>query len=212
MFITGLPLDELLEKETGDLNEIEKNYLDDYHRYAPVSDTHSTMNKLCHLVEKALKKIAEIPEDKTTDFASMLKSVSHPSIPTKDKKQLSELYAKYRQESNLLVAVDCDSSDERIDKAELTDILAEDFRRKCVDICPDPKKLCDALLDICYTSDKSKKFVWDMCGSQIVENLLNRHGSYTFYVADDNGEIEFRGKRYRKITRSILDTTDKEEF
>lgn len=209
VFVTGLALDELLEKEAESLSEIEKKYLEDYYKYLPVSDTRSTINRLCHLVEKELKKFERLPEDKTTNFASMLKSVSNSSKLPKNKKQLTELYAQYRKEWRLLENADCDSEE----KGDLMDILQEDFRRKCTEICPDPKQLCDTLIEICYKGDKSKKFVWDMCGKQIIENLLNRHGSYTFYVIDNNGEVEFRGKKYRKITRSVFDTIDnKEDF
>lgn len=208
VFITGLSLDELLEKEAEDLNEIEKNYLKNYYSFLPVSDTRSTMNRLCHSVEKELKKIGEISDDKTTYFASMLKSVDNASIPAKSKKQLAALYAEYCKESELLMKADCDAEE----KAELTSILQEDYWRKCVEICPDPKQLCDALIEICYMSNKSKKFVWDMCGEQIIENLLNRHGSYTYYVIDKNGEVEYHGKKYRKVTRSIFDTIGQEEY
>jgi len=206
VFITDLALDDLLEKNVEGLNEVEKNYLDNYYKYLPVSDTHSTMNRLCHLVEKELKKFERLPEDKTTNFVSMLKSVSNSSKLSKNKKQLTELYAQYRKEWNLLSETDCDSEE----KGGLIDILQEDFRRKCVEICPDPKQLCDTLIEICYKGNESKKFVWDMCGKQIIENLLNRHGSYTFYVADNNGEIEYHGKKYRKVTRSIFDTIEEE--
>lgn len=208
VFITDLSLDKLLEKDAEELNEVEKNYLDNYYKRLPVSDTQSTMNRLCHITEKELKKIEELPKDKTTDFGSMLKSVGSSSKPLKNKKQLKELYEEYLKESHLLSEAECEDEE----RTDLKNILREEFWKKCIEICPEQKQLCDVLLDICYTSDKSKKFVWDMCGEQIVDNLLNRHGSYTFYVADSDGDIEYHGKRYKKVIRSIFDTNETEEL
>lgn len=204
VFMTGLPLDELLEKEDESLREVEEKYLGNYYEHLPVSDTPSTMNRLCHLVEKELEKLKILSDDKATNFGSMLKSVGNSSKLPKNKKQLAELYAQYRKEWQLLEKASCEDEE----RNSLMDILQEDFKRKCTEICPDPKQLCDTLIDICYSVNSSKKFVWDMCGKQIVENLLNRHGSYTFYVVDDNGEVEYHGKKYRRITRSIFDTIE----
>ncbi len=81
--------------------------------------------------------------------------------------------------------------------------LSEEFQRECGCVCPDKERLCDILLDLCYGSSDSKKFVWDMCGEQIVENLLKHSGQYSFYVQDDNGEISYKGEKYRKITEKL---------
>lgn len=40
-----------------------------------------------------------------------------------------------------------------------------------------------------------------MCGTQIIENLLNKNGrKLSFPVSDDNGDIEFGGQRFSMST------------
>ena len=43
-----------------------------------------------------------------------------------------------------------------------------------------------------------------MCGEQIVRNLLAfKDNQYTFCVKDDLGDIEYGGKRYKAITKTL---------
>ena len=43
-----------------------------------------------------------------------------------------------------------------------------------------------------------------MCGEQIVKNLLSyKDNKYTFCIRDDNGDIEYSGKRYKAVTKTL---------
>lgn len=52
-----------------------------------------------------------------------------------------------------------------------------------------------------------------MCGEQIVNNLLEKNGSYSYFVREDDGETVYRGNKYKKTVKYI-DTEDNiyEEF
>ena len=72
------------------------------------------------------------------------------------------------------------------------------FRSKCEEICPDRKELCDIVLDICYSSARSKQFAWDICGDTIIDNLLKENNhmiSYPVKVQTD-GEFVFGGEQF----------------
>ena len=57
--------------------------------------------------------------------------------------------------------------------------------------------LCDIILDICYKSNNTKRFAWDMCGDQIIRNLLHNKGSVINYPQKDkDGDLTFRGERF----------------
>ena len=57
---------------------------------------------------------------------------------------------------------------------------------------------------MCYKTEKSKKFAWDMCGDTIIENLLNRNeNAFNYYQADENGSVEFAGVKYKKVKGEI---------
>lgn len=83
-------------------------------------------------------------------------------------------------------------------------IMNEEFRRACDEVCTNAQTLCDILLDVCYRGGAAKNFVWWMCADEIIANLLGRNGGKLSYpVADENGEIEFHGKRFSIHTKEI---------
>lgn len=83
-------------------------------------------------------------------------------------------------------------------------MLLRNFRQRCAEICSNEEQLCNIVLDMCYKNNKSKQFAWDICGTQIIENLLNKKDrKLHFPVMDENGSIEFGGKRFRIETTEI---------
>jgi hypothetical protein len=64
--------------------------------------------------------------------------------------------------------------------------------------------LANIVVDLCYTSSKSKTFAWDIAGEQIFNNVLkNNGGTITYPVKDSGGDIEFLGKRFSLHTQKI---------
>ncbi len=206
----NIHLNELLDKDPEELSDLERKLTEEYYKNCPITDDTSTMNRLCHAVEDEFRGYKPGKEDKKTNFAQMMMSESETRINTKDKKALTELYKKFRDEAGQL-RIKSDSCDKKeIDSLRL--FLREEFYRKALDICPDPEQLCDALLEICYKSSYSKRFVWDLCGEQIVKNLLKRNKKYCWLLLDnENGEIEYHGNRYRKMWRELEESCDGNE-
>lgn len=95
-------------------------------------------------------------------------------------------------------------------------VLKEDFKRRCLEQCPNEEYLCDIVLDLCYSKSKSsKQFAWDICGDMIIANLLKRNNyKVTYPTQDENGDICFSGKRFSMKTDEIkfdLGIDDKED-
>ena len=60
------------------------------------------------------------------------------------------------------------------------------------------------MVDLCYTSSKNKTFAWDIAGEQIFNNILKNNGNtITYPVKNDDGDIEFCGKRFSLHTQQI---------
>ena len=75
--------------------------------------------------------------------------------------------------------------------------MRTEFEQECAKICPNRLALCDIVLDICYLKSSTKRFAWEMCGDEIIRNLLNRHdGLISYPTIDPDGEIDFCGKRF----------------
>ena len=82
--------------------------------------------------------------------------------------------------------------------------MIKKYQEKCIETCTDELELCDILLDLCYKKEKSKRFAWDICGDTIIENLLKLNNwEINYYVLDNDGEIEYCGKKYRKVIRKV---------
>ena len=76
---------------------------------------------------------------------------------------------------------------QRNDNSALEDMMDDLYKAKesmyeqCLSSCNNEKALTNILLELCYNSGGSKYVVWDLCGEQILKNLLEKnHNKYTF--------------------------------
>lgn len=196
----GMSLSELLVKP--DKTEREKEFINWYHKKSPVYDNNGVMNRICHIVENEFDGYVTAVQNKTSDFSPDLFSSGNVSdISNKDRKRLVELYKEYvndMQNISVFANIERQCPDELYAQKM---VLLTEFKRQCNTICPNSEQLCNVLLDICYNSNCSKKFVWDICGDQIVKNLLKRNGGYTYFTLADNedsGDIVYCGKTYKR--------------
>ncbi|MCM1277271.1 MAG: hypothetical protein NC299_18250 [Lachnospiraceae bacterium] len=193
----GLSLDELLAKT--DRTEEEEECVKWYWKLYPVFDNDCVMNRICHIVEKEFEGyISTARKKKERDFKETLSSGNENKIGYYDRKRLAELYKEYFDNmKDISVTANmqrCSSEELYAQKAA----LLTEFERQCSIACPNAEQLCDALLEICYSNDNSKKFVWDMCGEQIIENLLKKYKGYDYFTLDDGGDTVFCGKTYKR--------------
>lgn len=77
-------------------------------------------------------------------------------------------------------------------------LLISDFKRQCEEICTNEEELCDILVDLCYRTERSKQFVWDICGDVILKNLLRRKGNIVHYpeLTHGEGDFEYCGEHF----------------
>ena len=66
-------------------------------------------------------------------------------------------------------------------------------------------ELCDIVLDICYTKEKSKQFAWDICGTVILKNLLNKNHNIINYpkMVSEDGDFEYCGKLFKMYKKEL---------
>jgi hypothetical protein len=87
--------------------------------------------------------------------------------------------------------------------------VTDEFSKECLDACSSMEVLTNILVDICYASNKSKTFAWDVAGEQIFQNVLNNNNNTICYpVKDENGDIEFCGKKFSLYTQKIGGDSD----
>lgn len=199
----GIKLDELLSKT--DRDEKQEEFVRWYHKKNPVFDGDGVMNRLCRYVEREFNGYVHSVKNKEYTFGDLIASKDYSKNigASETIKRMGQLYEAYTAETKKISAKAKAEGLSDDETAEIRARFAEQFRRDCEQVCVVSERLCDVLLKICYTSENSKRFVWNMCGEQIVANLLDKNKSYFYFIYDDAGETFYRGCRYKKVEKCV---------
>lgn len=161
--MTLTELEELKHK-----TEEQKSFYKYYQDKINITDTNSTMNKICHYIEKEIDNHKVMLKSHNFDY-SFLKT--NRRCYAEHKEKISQLYNIYMQKiydfSQKAQYQDFDTEEATSDK----ELLKSYFRKQCQDICRDNDELLNIVLDLCYSNKRSKQFCWDVVGDLIIERL-----------------------------------------
>lgn len=184
-------------------------FLEYYYSRFPLGTAPCTVNRICWRIENVFDGYKEKFVDEFN--YDILKSNATYDYATYNK--IENVYKDYKKRVKDYYAIaKADKIDDEVNAIEKL-VMREEFIQECTSICPDPDKLCNIVLDMCYTNKNSKNFAWDVCGEQIIQNLLKRR-NYTYQYPEqcDDGEFEFGGERFTMKTISLLPEIDAEEM
>lgn len=194
----GKTLDDLYQSK--DKTDEEEAFLYNYEKYMPVSRAPGTMNRICWRIEDEFQTTDVLP-DVEFDY-SILKTDAKYTQEEYD--EISKLYDEYNK--NMQFFLKQKNKNEFGDDEIGFDVvrLKNEFVNDCSVVCPDFEILSNIVVDLCYTSSKNKTFAWDIAGEQIFNNILRNNGNtITYPVKNDDGDIEFCGKRFSLHTQQI---------
>ena len=165
----GKHLDEFALSES--LSKEEQTFIDYYDALMPVGYNPCVVNRISWLFEGEFNGyLKEINSASTFDY-SILKSDTEYS--QKNYYDIKRIYQEY------LTKVDDfrkRSAVERIeDPQSERRRLVEEFKKECELVCTNEDELCNIVLDICYKTENSKQFAWDICGEVFIRNLLKKN-------------------------------------
>lgn len=193
----GLDIKGIMAQE--ELTDEQVAFLEYFDWKLPVGDHDCVQNKICKRIEEEFDGyVKKNPPPAPFDYTVLKTRMEY----TKSQYALiAELYEEYTQKVQEFMVESyykrMDQDDAIVGKA----LLLRNFKQLCNEICSNAEQLCNIVLDLCYRNNRSKQFAWDMCGTQIIENLLNKNGrKLSFPVSDDNGDIEFGGQRFSMST------------
>ena len=193
----GISLNELLVKEESPLSEEEKILVQKYKRFNLLLDTSCVMNNICHYMES---KVKEIKFTKPKYDASLLAILKDTDIEIdKEKlKQLYTIYKQYKSEKRSFLTLRDDNDEERFKTIEQYNKY---IRYEAYKISSSVSELANLAVTICYEIHPAdnKTFAWNIFGEGIIKNI-EKNKSDRIYVPllNDNGNIEFLGKKYRR--------------
>lgn len=194
----GKTLDELYASSTR--TDEEEQFLYNYEKYMPISRAPGTMNRICWKIENEFKTTNALP--KVEFDPSILKSNAQYSQEEYD--AVKKLYDEYNKDMQVFLKGIKKNESDKTDRDIFVTQLKSTFLDECHIVCPNSEILANIVVDICYSSEKSKSFAWNVSGEEIFNNVLRNSGyKIQFPTKNENGDIEFCGNRYSLVTKEL---------
>ena len=192
----GKSLDDLYASENR--TEEEDMFIYHYEKYMPISRAPGTMNRICWRIEDEFQTMDVLPE---VEFDhSVLKS--NAEYTNEEYEAVNQLYNEYNTNMQLFLKGIKKNDSSKEERDIFITQITDEFSNACESVCPDSEVLTNILIDICYTSNKSKAFAWDIIGENIYQNVLAKNDYIIQYpVKDENGDIEFCGNKFSLRTQ-----------
>lgn len=128
------------------------------------------------------------------DYRIMKRNVPYSK---KTFEKVAGIYNAYREEMKKFMMLKSQKALSKEEAGIQREAFLARYRRECILACSDQDELCEIMLDLCYVKQNSKQFAWDVCGNQIVRNLMANTGRMVYPVPDEDGSITFCGNTFR---------------
>ena len=194
----GKTLDDLYASNKK--TEEEEAFIYNYEKYMPISRAPGTMNRICWKLEDEFQSADVLPD---VEFdRSILKSDAPYSKEEYD--EIKELYDEYNKNVQIFLKGIKKNDANKEERDLVMTQFKNEFANECSSVCPNSAVLANIVVDICYLSNKNKSFAWDVAGEEIFLNVLKNSGNkIQFPIKNDNGDIEFCGKKFSLHTKVI---------
>lgn len=186
---------EMLELPSESLTNRQRDFLRYYHSRMPVGNNDCVMNRICRRFENEFDGyLGRHNADTEFDYTIMKSGTEY------SKSQYNAILKLYENYNKRLRSYAVFASYERVDEYDSFSRMFEmktEFIGECTKICQNKFALCDIILDICYRRSSTKRFAWEMCGDEIIQNLLAKNEcTITYPTLDNAGDIQFAGNRF----------------
>lgn len=183
----------------------EKEFVEYYKKFMPVGNSPCVINRIAWLFEDTFRSyMNKYRKEKDFDFSILKSGVEYSK---NDYQKIMKVKSEYEDAVKYYQRL---SNKQRMDKEEVNinrNMMLLKFKAKCEEICSNEKELCDIVIDLCYSSPKSKQFAWDVCGEIIIQNLLKKNDFTINYpvLVKSNGEFEFGGEQFNMCMKKFED-------
>jgi hypothetical protein len=199
--IFGKTLDELLNAH--ERTEDEGLFVENYYKYVPVDFSPGVINRICWKIEDEFKTKDVLP-DIEFDYHILTSNATYTKT---EFSAIEELYTDYIRTIRNIKKQYAQKQNDVSDNDMVSDLFLarQTWKERCLEVCNNEKVLTNILLEVCYNSNNSKSMVWDICGEQIVANLLEKNNNtFKFPCRNENGTIEFDGELF-SVSEVVVD-------
>lgn len=200
-----MTVDEMLALPYCDLSQQQRDFLRSYHNLMPVGTGDCVMNRICRIFEREFDHGQfRFASDEPFDYTIMKSGAEYTKSQYGRIKKLFSVFIRRLHDYKVA------ASYERVNNYEMRmdlNEIREDFMRSCYDVCSNEAVLCDIFLDIFYEKSSNWKFVMPLCGSIIVQNLLQKNGWVLSFPVLGDGEdsFEYCGMTFHMQTVNVLE-------
>ena len=180
----------------------QNEFLHYYDYRMPVGVNDCVMNKICKRFEDEFDRyITKHNSERKFDYQFIKSNVEYSYSQYNS---IRKLYNEYNQKlRNYMIFTGYERVDEFDSMSELR-TMNEEFKKLCTIICPNRDALCNIILDICYTRNSTKRFAWNMCGTEIIHSLLTQNNNTIFFpTLDIDGDIEYCCNRFSVTSKKV---------
>ena len=167
----------------------------------PVEECNSLMNKVCSIIEMEFDGVVK-ERNKAIDFDySFL--VPNVKVSSSRSKKIEQYYKEYSSRVKNFMSEKNNFDDEDESEDRRVSMISW-FESQCYSTCTDENELLAILMKLMYKTNKSKQFLWDMCGRLIIKNLLEDNNyNISFPVRDNRGELKYSFEKYKMKTINV---------
>lgn len=192
-----LNLADLLAIPKDQLTDDQREFISAYYYYLPVSTNDGVMNKICRIFEKEFDGYLKLNYTGEEFDVQILKNDS--TYTSSQYYRIRDLFKQFKELASRASEVRHEISESDEDDAESRfNIIARECHRQCTN----SDELANIVVDLCYKTEGSRRFVWAVSGNDIAETMLKRHDyMLTYPVVSDDGDILYGQKRYKMVTK-----------
>lgn len=175
----------------------QRKWLDNYYEYAPLILSDSPMNLLCKYIESIDFEIIKAKPTGRFDWCIYI----DPNVAYEDEyEDVVKCYKRHLKDVAHMKAkvIDEDGSTSKSDAYKFN---IASLKEKMRYVCSNPKVITNALVWYLFEEAPSSKkdLLWDAYGQYMVDAAMGKNrdkGTVMFPLEDENGSIEYLGKRY----------------
>lgn len=192
-------LEDLLSLDATLLNDEQKEFIEQFYRYNPLLNTPCEINNISLYMQKKINEIKT--NNKLVWTIDMIEPMKRRGIEWDDNKSdfLISLHEKYKSGKRNFGNI---KNDDGTNRWQTIEQYNRSILQESLLVSSDLGELAYYAISRCYVSLESdnKEFVWSIFGDGIIDNLLNNLDIKNVEIPflDENGDIEFLGKKYSK--------------
>ena len=186
--VFGKEYEEILYDENR--NQEEDAFVNRVKKRSPVFNNNCVMNRISHRLEEIFEETKlNVRDDSNFNYSVYKTDMKYKK---EDLESIKGAFKEFKKELSIMA--------DRMklpDSKFIKDDIVSNFKNKLHIICPNEEMLTNIIIDITYGKGVNKQYAWDICGEQIIRNLLSKNNNqYKYPVMCEDGDFEWNGYKF----------------